>query len=124
MPFPANWPIGCPPPEAIGAAGEVYRIVKGQLPDHTDFATHFELGRLPRAPACLRCGLSVFRDIRDAQHQRLLLPKLGRWIAKAALVADHGKTMLTMGSQPTHTTWWAYVAVDRASLFAVVSEED
>ena len=28
----------------------------------------------------------------------------------------------TKGQQPTHTTWWAYVGVDRAALFAVVQE--
>lgn len=51
----------------------------------------------------------------DAVHQRLLPPKLGRWIAKGTLRPEHGKTKLTTGKQPTHTTWWAYDGVDRAA---------
>jgi len=82
-----------------------------------------ETGKLPTAPACLRCGLSVFREMRDAVHQRQLLPKLGRFIAQATLVAEHGKTKRTTGSQPTHTTWWAYEGVNRYRLFSVVQEE-
>jgi hypothetical protein len=64
-----------------------------------------------------------FREIHDAIHQRKLIPKLGRWIAKATLKPEHGKTQLTTGKQPTHTTWWAYHGVDKVTLFAVVAEE-
>jgi hypothetical protein len=67
--------------------------------------------------------LSVFREIRDAIHQRQLLPKLGSLIAEATLLAEHGKTKPTEGRQPSHTTWWAYEGVNRASLFSVVREE-
>ena len=66
---------------------------------------------------------SVFREIRDAVHQRQLLPKLGNWIAQATFLPEHGKTKLTEGWQPSHTTWWAYEGVNRASLFSVVREE-
>ncbi|MCU0873206.1 MAG: hypothetical protein MUE50_12775 [Pirellulaceae bacterium] len=78
---------------------------------------------MPKAPPCLRCGLSVFRETRDAIHQRQLLPKLGSLIAEATLLAEHGKTKPTEGRQPSHTTWWAYEGVNRASLFSVVREE-
>jgi hypothetical protein len=47
----------------------VFRLVHEDPPDASDFATHAETGRLPKAPACLRCGLSVFREKRDAEHQ-------------------------------------------------------
>jgi hypothetical protein len=87
-------------------------------------ATHHETGRLPKADACQRCGLSVFRLLRDAVHQRRLLPKLGAHIARATLLPEHGVAKLTRGQQPTHTTWWTYVGVARAELFAVVAEED
>lgn len=70
------------------ACSEAYRLIK--LAD----ASHMETGKLPTVPACLRCGLSVFRELRDAVHQRQLLPKLGRFIAQAELVAEHGKTEL------------------------------
>jgi hypothetical protein len=123
MNFPDSWPRDCPPEDAVDAEGDVFRIVKNDPPLPEDMASYHETGRLPKAPPCLRCGLSVFREIQDAMHQRLLLPKLGRWIAKGTLQVEHGKTKLTRGAQPTHTTWWAYDGVIRMLLFAVVQEE-
>ena len=123
MKFPVDWPTNCPPPDAVDADGHVFRLVKHDPPQAEDTASHLETGRLPKAPPCLRCGLSVFREIRDAVHQRQLLPKLGSLIAQATLLAEHGKTKLTMGSQPSHTTWWAYQGVNRASLFTVIRKE-
>lgn len=123
MKFPETWPADCPPADAIDTDGEVFRLVKHDPPQAEDTASHRETGKLPRAPACLRCGLSVFRELRDAVHQRQLLPKLGNLIARAALLAEHGKTKMTRGTQPSHTTWWAYEGVNRASLFSVVIEE-
>ena len=123
MKFPDTWPANCPPADADDAQGDVFRLVKHNPPLADDTASHMETGKLPTAPACLRCGLSVFREMRDAVHQRQLLPKLGRFIAQAELVAEHGKTELTKGTQPTHTTWWAYEGVNRHRLFSVVQEE-
>lgn len=123
MNFPKHWPSDCPPLDAVDAQGSVFRIVNNDPPVSSDLASHLETGKLPNAPPCLRCGLSVFREIRDAVHQRLLIPKLGRWIAKGTLETEHGKTKLTAGKQPTHTTWWACDGVNRAGLFAVVREE-
>ena len=51
------------------------------------------------------------------------MPKLGNLIAKGTLSPEHGKSKLTSGRLPTHTTWWPYRDVKRASLFSVVSEE-
>lgn len=121
--FPHNWPADCPPADAADGAGDVFRIVKHDPLIDDDMASHFETGKLRRAPACLRCGLSVFRERGDAVHQRQLLPKLGNMIAKATLKAEHGKTKRTKGQQPTHTTWWPYEGVNRRSLFSVTMEE-
>ena len=123
MNFPDTWPNDCPPQDAVDAEGDVFRIVNNDPPTAEDLASHLETGRLPKAPPCLRCGLSVFREVRDAVHQKMLIPKLGRWIAKGTLNTEHGKTKLTTGKQPTHTTWWAYDGVNRVELFAVVGEE-
>lgn len=122
MEFPKNWPSGCPPADAVDGDGNVFRIVKNDPPQAVDFASHMETGRLRNAPACLRCGLSVFRELGDAVHQRSLMPKLGRWIAMAALQPNHGKTKMTSGGEPTHTTWWPYQSLEREALFAVVTE--
>lgn len=121
--FPSDWPDECPPQDAEDAAGIVFRLVKNVPPQDKDMKSHHESGKLPHAPACLRCGLSVFRELRDAAHQRHLMPRLGKWIARATLQAEHGKTKLTKGQQPTHTTWWTYDGVQRSTLFTVVTEE-
>jgi len=78
---------------------------------------------MPNAHQCLRRGLSVFRELEDAIHQRRLLPKLGPFIARGDLAADSGKLKPTKGSQPTHTTWWVYQDVNRAARFAIEPDE-
>ena len=122
--FPSDWPPDCPPDDAVDASGEAFRIVKHEPPTDQDLASHFETGKLPKAPACLRCGLSIFREYHEAVHQRQLMPKLGDLIARATLQSEHGKVKLTRGTQPTHTTWWSFHGVNRASLFSVIREED
>ncbi len=122
MTFPDDWPKGCPPDEAEDAYGEVFRIVRDYPPSNSDMMSHHETGRLPKAPPCLRCGLSVFLVEEDAVNQQQLLPKLGKRIANATLNATHGKISLTPGQQPTHTTWWPCTIVDRAALFVVAKE--
>ena len=121
--FPKDWPVDCPPVNAVDAAGAVFRLVKSNPVTSGDLSSHKETGKLPTAPACLRCGLSVFRALEDAIHQRRLIPKLGDFVATATLDAAMGKTLLTAGRQPTHTTWWPYEGIDRASLFSIVPEE-
>jgi len=123
MTFPEGWPNNCPPADAVDASGVVFRIVNNEPPMAADFVSHFESGKLLKAPDCLRRGLSVFRELGDAVHQRRLFPRLGRLIARGTLLAEHGKTRLTTGKQPTHTTWWSYKDVDRASPFSIVQEE-
>ncbi len=118
--FPSGWPCDCPPDSAEDAAGKVFRIVKNDPPNAKDFETHHEAGKLLNAPPCLRCGVSVFREVDDAVHQRALFPKLGNRIAAGTLQTTHGKAMLTEGKMPTHTTWWPAVEVDRCASFTVV----
>ena len=122
MKFPDGWPAGYPPDDAEPAGGEVYRLVKSNPPAASDFLTHHELGKMPNAPACLRCGLSVFRACADAEHQYRAYPRLGKFIAKGELQPEHGVTKLTQGRQPTYTTWWSYEGVDRAAIFVSVEE--
>jgi|ERR1043165_2887373 hypothetical protein len=104
MDFPDNWPEDCPPEDADAADGQVFRLVKSNPHTASDFLSHHELGTLPKAPPCLRCGLSLFRTREDAEHQHRAYPKLGKFIATGMLKAEHGKAKLTQGRQPTHTT--------------------
>lgn len=118
--FPDDWPQGCPPADAEPAAGLVYRLVKNAPVLATDFRTHAELGKLPKAPPCLRVGLSVFRSRDDAIHQAALLPFLGDKLASGELQPVHGRTKLTAGRMPSHTTWWPYPDIDRTGPFLTV----
>jgi hypothetical protein len=122
MPLPDDWPKGCPPDDAEPAAGEVFRLVRSDPHTQGVFRTHHETGKLPKAPPCIRCGLSVFRSRQDAEHQYRAYPKLGRFIARASLPSTHGVTKLTEGRQPSHTTWWPFAGVDRAAIFAILEE--
>ena len=99
-------------------------MAKNDPPTPDDFVTHFESGRMPHAPACTRRGLSVFHELRDAIHQRSLFPNLGDKIAQGTLEPSHGKTKLTSGRQPTHTTWWPYEHVDLCHPFGIVEEDE
>jgi hypothetical protein len=125
--FPPDFPEGCPPSDAELADGEVFRLVVHNPVNETDFLSYAELGRCPDRDQCLRCGLSVFRTKEDSRrqsaHLRDMFPRknFGNFIAKATLEHKHGKTKLTSGTQPTHTTWWScHEPSERAGLFAVV----
>lgn len=121
--FPSDWPEDCPPANAPDADGDIYRLVRRNPPSDTDFLTFHELGKAPKAPPCLRCGLSVLPTLRDAQHQRALFPRLGAHIAAARLTHSHGKLLHTPSqNNEAHTTWWPYMGLQRGQLFAVVEE--
>jgi hypothetical protein len=120
MSFADDWPENCPPTDAEEAAGMVYRLAHGNPMLASDVQTHHETGKLPNAPACPRCGLSVFRTKEDAEHQYRAYPKLGDFVACGELRSEHGVTKLTQGKQPTHTTWWSFEGVARAEVFISV----
>lgn len=119
--FPADWPPGCPPPEAAPASGRYFRVVTTSPASASDFRTHHEAGKLPKAPPCLRAGLSTFRTQDDAERMALLLPVLGGFVAAANLNAAYGVSMPTQGRQPTHTTLWPHEGTDRAAPFDTVT---
>lgn len=115
--FPPDWPDGCPPDDAGTAAGDHLRIVQREVASADDFRSHRELGKLPKAPPCLRAGLSMFRVIEEAERMALLFPVLGAYIATGTLDARYGVSKLTGGREPTHTTVWPYAQTDRAAPF-------
>ena len=115
--FSTDWPPDCPPDAASAPEGDYYRIVRTNPPTELDFRSHRELDTLPKAPPCLRAGLSTFRTVEDAERMVQLFPVLGSHIARGALDASYGLAMLTPGRQPTHSTVWPYEGVDRLAPF-------
>lgn len=119
--FPSDWPSDCPPQDAAAPSGEHVRIVRGAVATADDFRSHRELGKLPKAPPCLRAGLSMFRAVEEAERMALLFPVLGAFVARGELDAQYGRSMLTTGREPSHTTVWPFMQTDRVAPFVSVS---
>jgi len=123
MPFPSEWPEGCPPTDAQPASGEVFRVVKVDPPTADDFLTFQELGKPDSGKPCEAAGVSVFRDAKDARHYCAKFPHLGELIAKGSLSSSHGaikSTPRNVGGKPnSHATWWPCTSIIRHSLFSI-----
>lgn len=121
-------PEACPPSEAADANCTVFRTVKADPPSEADFLSYLEEGKGDIKPhkQCQACGISVFRTLKDAQHQRDAIPGVyKRPIAVGQILPTHGKAMDTSSRKfPSHVTWWCYEGTLRAVLFQVYSEED
>jgi hypothetical protein len=120
MNFPSDWPPGCPPADSLVASGVVYRIVKNDPVQDSDFLSQFELGKALNVDECFRRSLSVYTELADAEHRRRLTPRLGHLIAQATLDASHGKTLHTGGRKSSHTEWWPCEGIDRKAGFVVL----
>lgn len=114
--FPKGWPAECPPVDAADAEGDIYRVVKSTPPTDGDFLSQAQLNQAVGADECRRCGLSVLRTLRDAEHCRDLNPHLGGFIALAAARPEHGKLKQT-GGKKFHHTFWAYHSAQLVALF-------
>lgn len=119
--FPTDWPEGCPPSEAAPTSGEYFRVVRGAAASIEDFRSHRELGKLPKAPPCLRAGLSTFRVLDEAERMALLFPVPGSFVAQGTLDALFGVSMRTQGREPSHTTVWPFEKTDRIAPFRLVT---
>lgn len=118
--YPSDWPEHCPPADAIPASGNYFRVGKKDQPDEDEFKSMAELNRALDADNCQRRGLSLVRTLADARHQKRMFQRLGSKIYRGELSAEHGHTKPTKGKSPSHTTWWPFAGVLRATLFSVV----
>ncbi len=125
-PYPRGWPDGCPPGDVNPADGMYYRLVSNNPPKASDFQTNHETDTFRGRHSCLRCALSVFRDVADAEYNRSLYPKTfgNSLIAAGTLTSEHGTTKLTPGKLSSHTSWWAFRGVERHSIFGVVDSSN
>ena len=112
------------PEDALATNGEYFTIVKNNPPVFDDFATHAERGIPLKSGGspCQRCGLSVSRTSEEAVHIKKLFKKIGNYLVRGQLAAEHGCVKVTPGPVPNHTTWWPCEGVDRVSLFQVIQE--
>jgi hypothetical protein len=124
--FSAALPAGCPLQNSTDCDGSVFVLVTNAAFNNSHFLSQAERGRANSATgdhACTRHGLSVFPDLHSCAHQRTLFPRLGPYIASAALTSEHGKLANTASSNnPLHQTWWRYQEVSCHALFTLVEE--
>ena len=113
-----------PSRRAQDADGVVYRFATKNPIATEDFLSHHELGLAPRASACRRCSLSIYRTIAAARRKLRELrdrfpDRFGSHIAEGNLSADDGK-IKQQGTDPDHHEWWAYEGVSRHAKFRIV----
>ena len=122
--WPAHFPSGCPPIEAVAASGMVYRIVANAPPQAKEFRSVYEKNPSKYAADCRARGLSVHKDRTELQKLLRTVPamkKLGEHIASAALEAAHGKLKATpSGRGKSHCTWWVTTGIEPCTLFSIV----
>ena len=126
MQWPDYFPDDCPPQDAQPATGEVYRLVKKNLPESKDFIPLREKKTSEDFDEreCQVCGLSVFRSFEDAVKMKNRERGMkNRLIAKGTLSPHLGKIKRTPSSKPygqSHHTWWVPTEVEPWSVFHVV----
>jgi hypothetical protein len=119
--WPNNWPQDCPPADANALPLTVYHVTANNPPVASDFMSWLERGKKSKpGKDCERCGVSVFLDIRDAQHHLKLFNRWGKFIAKGDLPVDSGKAKKTESSFPSHVTWWVKNGIVREQFFKCV----
>ena len=121
--YPTDWPADCPSFDAEKANGTVYRVCKESPPLPEDFQSHAELGKHSQGSECMRRGLSVFKDRKEADHLTRLFPKLGKLVLRGTLEPGHARIKATPSKKhPSHTTWWHFCGIERARPFLLDSE--
>lgn len=121
--WPPHYPEGCPPAEASGASGIVYRYVSQDPPKSEDFRARSEEQPAKQfgSKRCQASGLSVFRDPRDLDRLKRRVPAYrDSLVACATLTADHGVILATPTKNgSSHHTWWVPLGVAAASAFRI-----
>lgn len=128
--WPDGFPLGCPPPDAVPAAGDVYRIVTTDPPSLNDFRPwRAENPLRPGEKDSVRAwGTSVFDDVGDAASviagKRKRVPGVSTWrVALGTLRAEFGRMSSPSGpgaKHPSHRDWWIPKGVDPSWAFAVI----
>ena len=128
MTWPAHYPKGCPPADAMDADGQFYRFVSNDPPQGDDFLSLRQLN--PRrtypdvATECQSCGLSLLQDASDAKRMKSRIPAFrNKLVAIGALRPDCGRVLPTPSrSSTSHHTWWVpEELIDPSPLFVVTT---
>src|SRR4051794_11688442 len=90
--WPDHFPPSCPPPDAVEASGEMYRLVNSDPLTSVDFMSHMErlaAGMLKKRywnDDCVASGLSVFVERDEADYvRRSVGPLRGAQLARGSI---------------------------------------
>jgi len=122
MTFPAHYPDECPPGDARDADGELFRFVRNQPPQSSDFVPVYPGNTVIDADMrCQACGLSVLLTEVDVVAARKTCPWFKkRLVAKGRVNRDWGKTGRTGSQVPNHYTWWVASGKSPEQIFEVI----
>lgn len=110
MTWPAFFPPGCPPSDAVPAEGTVFRLIAGQAAQEVDAQPHrLRFPEKKYRDECQACGLSVYREAEDLQRLKRRVPAHAeKLIARIALEPGMGFLQPTprKAAPDSHHTWW------------------
>lgn len=106
--WPDYFPDQCPPKNAREDHLYVYRLVTSSPPSVQDFVPALieqPHRKFESTVLCLACGVSVFKNIDDADKQRKRFkPLRDKLIAAGFITKDDGLVLETCAG--SHVTWW------------------
>jgi hypothetical protein len=126
MRFRSHLPNDCPPEDAKGTIGVVYRMIDGDTPESKDFLSFRELNPTKSYPSdCIASGLSVYTQPEGIRQLRSRVPRFRKMkVAQGNLQPEHGKMKNTPSNlHLSHHTWWIADDCEPATFFAVVEFE-
>jgi len=128
---------GCPEKylkENVDKDGFYFRITKNNPPENADFIPHYisqeRVHILMKKNyekkndyrhLCLMCGLSLFRNEREAILLMKRYPKLGRYLFKGYIKIEYGVLKASPNRErPSHHTWYPFEGVDEKDIFKLM----
>lgn len=120
--FPAYFPEGCPPENAMSEEIILFRLCKTDVPAAEDFVTFYQCNPKKYAGMIQAYGLSMYPSVEDCERARRKSPKLRdtrKGIACGCVDAEKGKILRTPSkANPAHITWWIYEGVKPHTFFS------
>lgn len=110
--YPDFFPIGCPPSDAVSDEKNVYRLIKTDKIDKSDFLSFMEEGKDARHPSFpfIEYGISVntdFEELKKYWRGSPALKKMFNNIASGTTCKNSGVIKATpTRNQLHHHTWW------------------
>jgi hypothetical protein len=131
MPWPENFPDGCPPENAHPVSGKVYRFVDNDIPEADDFHSWREQNPSEPCPPglteCQTCGLSVFTTeegvctaLRRKPFLRKKKPALGTLTSEFGVILNT-PSLGKKGTGENHHTWWILLNAEPWKVFHVIT---